>query len=138
MTTRDRILLAAQDWLGTPYHHRGRVRTFGVDCLTLLLEVYEEAGVVPHIPTPEYPPDWHLHRSEERYLAGLERFSRRVSQPQPGDVAMFRFGRCASHGAIVVEWPRLIHAYWGIGCVEASALDAELNGRLDSFWSFAT
>lgn len=27
-------------WLGTPYHHQGRVKGVGVDCGTLLCEVY--------------------------------------------------------------------------------------------------
>lgn len=133
--TRDRIIAAARGWLGTPYHHQGRVKGAGVDCLTLLLEVFEEAGVLPHIETPDYPHDWHFHRGEERYLAGLDRHAHPVATPQPGDVAMFRFGRCASHAAIVVDWPTVIHAYYRQGCVYASADDAELSGRLDSFWS---
>ncbi|WP_436904878.1 hypothetical protein [Acinetobacter johnsonii] len=36
--------LAVQEaltWLGTPYHHQGRVKDVGVDCGTLLCEVYE-------------------------------------------------------------------------------------------------
>lgn len=36
----------AMTWLGTPYHHQGRVKGVGVDCATLLCEVYKEVGLM--------------------------------------------------------------------------------------------
>lgn len=124
----------ARTWLGTPYHHRARVKGVGVDCLMLLAEVFEEAGMVPYIDPGYYPHDWMMHRSEERYLAGLEQYCDRVEDPQPGDIALYRFGRCASHAGIVIEWPLIIHAYRGEGVVLAHGDDGALSGRLDSFW----
>ena len=57
-----------------------------------------------------------MHRDAERYMEGLLQYAHEIDgPPEPGDVALFRFGRCYSHGAIVVEWPRLIHAYWDVG-----------------------
>jgi cell wall-associated NlpC family hydrolase len=41
--------------------------------------------------------------------------------PEPGDVALFKFGRCYAHGAIITEWPRLIHAWVGVGVLEDNA-----------------
>lgn len=92
----------------------GRLKKAGVDCLTLLAEVYQEAGLVDPIKIPYYPPDWHLHRDAERYMEGLLTYTREldpVKLPEPGDVVLWRFGRCFSHGAIVVQWPMVIHAY---------------------------
>lgn len=95
----------------------GRVKGAGADCLTLLAEVYHEAGLIPHIEIPFYPKDWHLHRDAERYLDGLMRYTREIEGPPlPGDVVLWRFGRCFSHGAIVVQWPVIIHAYVGRAC----------------------
>jgi cell wall-associated NlpC family hydrolase len=68
---RRAVVAEAASWLRTPYHHMGRVKGGGVDCLMLLAEVYEAAGVIPHVEIPFYPPDWHLHRGVERYLEGL-------------------------------------------------------------------
>jgi len=111
---RARIVSVARTWLGTPYHTGGRVRGAGVDCLTLLAEVFAEADVVPRIDVPYYPHDWHLHRGGERYLEGLLRHARAIDGPPlTGDIALWKFGRCFSHGAIVVEWPVIIHAYVG-------------------------
>lgn len=118
---RAKVLEIAKSYLKTKYHHMGRVKQGGVDCLTLLACVFEEAELVPKIEIPYYPQDWHLHRSEERYLKGLLNFTIEVKTPKPADIVLWKFGRCYSHGAIVVEWPLVIHAYTGIGCVYEDA-----------------
>jgi cell wall-associated NlpC family hydrolase len=61
------VIEEAREWLRTPYHHMARVKGAGADCLTLLAEVYERAGVTPRVEVPFYPPDWNLHRDAERY-----------------------------------------------------------------------
>jgi NlpC/P60 family putative phage cell wall peptidase len=108
---RAAVLAEAETWLGTPYHHMARVKGAGCDCLTLLAEVYERAGILPHVEVPYYRPDFMHHRSDERYLEGVLGYGREVEQPEPGDVALFKLGRVFAHAGIVVEWPRLIHAY---------------------------
>ncbi|MBN8902827.1 MAG: hydrolase, partial [Rhodospirillales bacterium] len=35
----------------------------------------------------------------------------------PGDIALWQFGRCFSHAAIVSQWPRIIHAHTRAGVV---------------------
>ena len=132
---RERVIAEAESWLGTPFHHEARVKGAGVDCLMLLAEVYERAGIVGHVEVPHYPPDWHLHQSWERYLDGLLGYAREVAAAQPGDVALFKFGRAFSHGAIVTEWPWLIHAYWRAGVVCGDAAQYPLKGRAVRFFS---
>ncbi len=115
---RAAVVAEAERWLGTPFHHQGRVRGAGVDCAMLLAEVYERCGLVAHVDPGYYPPDWHMHRDAERYLDRLLAHGRELDGPPlPGDVAVFRFGRTFSHGAIVAAWPRVIHAYWAVGRV---------------------
>ncbi len=171
---RAAVVAEARSWIGTRYHNCADVKGAGVDCGMLLVRVFVDTGLCqPFDPRP-YPPDWHLHRSEERYLGFLfdrchevfllpppERGSGGVpvgvgvagrqrgaliantelpgrdphlsstfqgeeeraalsnqapsaagwgaagreapSKVQPGDVAVFRFGRCYSHGGIVTE-----------------------------------
>jgi cell wall-associated NlpC family hydrolase len=135
MNQRQRVVAEAETWLRTPYHHMGRIKGGGIDCLTLLAEVYEAAGVIPHVDVPFYPPDWNLHRDTERYLRGLMRYARGIGgPPQGGDVAVFRFGRCFAHGAIVVSWPRLIHAWCDAGVVFADGGQPPLIGRQVRFF----
>ena len=135
MSQRSVVIAEAETWLRTPYHHMGRVRGGGTDCLMLLAEVYESAGVIPHIDVPFYPPDWNLHRDAERYLEGLMPYAREIDgPPRGGDVAVFKFGRCFAHGVIVVSWSRLIHAWCDAGVVYADADQAPLIGRLVRFF----
>lgn len=120
---RAAVVAEARSWLRTPYHHMGRVKGAGVDCATLLAEIYARAGLIPPLDLPFYPPDWHLHRDAERYLGlvlehAVEIFPHAPScDVNPGDIALWRFGRCFAHGAIVIDWPGVIHAYSGRGCV---------------------
>jgi NlpC/P60 family putative phage cell wall peptidase len=132
---RAAVVTEAESWIGTPFHHAARVKGAGVDCLMLLAEVYERAGVSRHVEPPFYVPDWHLHRDAERYMEGLLHYARTVEMPGPGDIALFRFGRTFSHGAIVTAWPRLIHAYWSIGVVWGDATLHPLKERPVRFFT---
>lgn len=122
---RQKVVEVAKTWLRTPYHHAGRVKGAGVDCLTLLAEVYHEAGLIEKVKIDYYPMDWHLHRSAERYLNGLFDYAREIeNNPLPGDIVLWKFGRCFSHGAIVVSWPTVIHSYLNIGVAYEDAENA--------------
>jgi len=113
---RSAVLAHAKLWLGTPYHPEARVIGVGVDCATMIAETYQGAGKIPMQDIEHYPPDWHLHRSKERYLEHVFRYAKELPEENPraklpGNLVLFRFGRCYSHGAIIVKWPRIIHAY---------------------------
>ena len=134
---RDRVVAEALSWVGTPYRPAPRVKggAGGVDCLTFVVEVFERAGVIPHYEVPFYPQDWHLHREDERYLAGVLDHARAIAgPPDPGDVVLFRFGRCYAHGGIVTAWPMLIHAWNGMGVVPVDADQPMLAGRPRRFF----
>ncbi len=129
---RSDIVRAAKEWLGTPYHHHARVKHAGADCAMFPLAVYQECDVLPRdYKPPQYSVQWHLHRSEELYLKELENFVVEIdTPPQPADFIVFRFGRTYSHGAIVVEWPIVIHSYIPHGVLLSDALrDGDLLGR---------
>ena len=103
--------------MNTPYVHAGRVKGQGADCLTLLAEIYAEAGLVDRVPIPNYPQDWHLHRAEQLYMNGLLKYMKETTAPKPADIVLWQFGRCYSHGAIIVSWPTVIHAYLQSRCM---------------------
>ncbi len=117
---RAAVVAEARTWLGTPYHPEARIKGVGVDCAQLLIGVFAapQVGLVPMVAVPRYPPDWHLHRSAERYLTIVLDHAREIpGPPLPGDIVLWRFGRCFSHRAIVVDWPTIIHAYVGRACL---------------------
>ncbi|HVB89242.1 MAG TPA: hypothetical protein VND97_03495 [Beijerinckiaceae bacterium] len=133
---RTDVVAEARTWIGTPYHHAADVKGVGCDCGMLLVRVYVDLGLVaPFDPRP-YTRDWHLHRSEERYLGLLLERTSKVAAPAPGDVALFRYGRCFSHGGIVTraEPLTIVHAFHPAGLVleEEVARNGELAERTHS------
>jgi cell wall-associated NlpC family hydrolase len=109
---RSAVVAEAMTWLRTPYHHAARVKGAGVDCAMLPAAVYTACGLIDEPVFDAYPPDWHMHRDAERYLATVLDYAVEIeTDPLPGDLVLWRFGRCFSHGAIVIEWPTVIHAY---------------------------
>lgn len=149
---RQRLVEEARRWLGTPYKHRGAVLGAGCDCVQLLIQSSLAAGLIDDADAAgKYTCDWHLHRSEERYLEGLERFAARVDDSEDklidrprdftaetGDILMFQVGRTFSHSAIVTGWPYIIHSYLpSIIVEEVSILGtpmAERHMRVYSYW----
>lgn len=113
MDQRSIVVGEARKWLGTPYHCQADIRGAGVDCAMLIVRVFVDLGLCkPFDPRP-YSDDWFLHRSEERYLGFAFNYCTEVEGARPGDVIVFRYGRCYSHGGIVSASDPLaiIHAY---------------------------
>ena len=104
------VIKEALEWEGTAHHPEARLKGVGCDCGTFPLEVYERVRLIPHVDLPKYSPQWHMHKDEPLYLDILKRFAHEVDKPGPGDILMIKYGRQAAHGAIVIEWPMIIHA----------------------------
>ena len=131
---RAAVVAAAREWIGTPYHHMADIKGVGCDCAMLLVRVYCDLGIVaPFDPRP-YVRDWHLHRSEERYLEFLLERATPTREPGPADIILFPFGRCYSHGGIVTRTDPLtiVHAFHPAGLVleEEIARNADMASRL--------
>jgi NlpC/P60 family putative phage cell wall peptidase len=110
--TRTKIVDEAKSWLRTPYHHQAAIKHIGVDCAMLLIAVYHACGLIPDIDPRPYSPDWMLHREEEKFIGWVEEYGYEVESPKAGDVLVWRFGRCFSHGGILTdEDGSMIHAY---------------------------
>jgi NlpC/P60 family putative phage cell wall peptidase len=135
------VLELAQAWLGTPYHHQARIQGVGVDCATLLCEVYHAAGVSPFVDPTPYPQNWHVHRADERYMAWVDQFAHvTAAEPQLGDLLLFKFGRAYSHGGIYAGDNQVIHSLHGHTVLRSSLDDAPLQGRSRityTFWAGA-
>jgi len=129
--TRADIVAEAMTWLRTPYHHQARKKGEAVDCAQLLFGIYVEAlGLSPVFEIEDYPRDWMTHRDEERFLSYVTTRTAPVSVPQPGDIALYKVGRCFAHGAVVIDWPTVLHADSQFKCVTlADGAQGRLAGR---------
>jgi len=110
--TREDVLDEARSWIGTPYAPGQMVKGAGVDCGMLLIGIFRNVGHLdPGFDPRPYPIQWHFHQAGERYLGIVEKFAWEItSSPLPGDIVLFKFGKCFSHGAVVIKWPLIIHA----------------------------
>lgn len=124
---RAEVVRLALSWVGTPYRHWGATKDIAIDCAMLLVRCWIDAGVFQEFDPRPYPPHWHLHRAEERYLHWLESLAVEVEAPQPGDIGVFRFGRCFSHAGIMITPSRLVHAngHW-VFCALSDLSEAQL------------
>ena len=134
------VIAEAVSFVGTPYHHQGRIKGVGVDCGYLLAEVYAKACGMGRMEFGFYPEDWMMHSAAERYMTEVQARCVEVEQPEPGDIALFQWGRAFSHGAIVIEWPKVVHAIGNTkrqtGGVEyADAFQPPLKDRTVRFFS---
>ena len=151
LAQRRAVIAEARTWIGTDFHHRAAVKATwdaegnrltpgGVDCATLLAQVYEAAGIIAPVPIPSYPPDWFQHREGERYLATVMERGREIAEAEalPGDVVVFKFGHSFSHGAIVMPpgWPAIVHAFFGSRLVQLDHGDGGVLGdRMRRFFT---
>ncbi len=121
--TREEIVAAARDWLGTPYRHQASVKGVGTDCLGLLRGVWREmVGAEPETPPP-YTPDWAEAMGQDTLIEAARRHLHEISigEAGAGDVLIFRMGMGvpAKHCAIISDETRMIHAYWARAVVES-------------------
>lgn len=133
---REKVVKEAMTWLGTPYHHLGDVKEAGVDCAMLLVRIFCDLGLAPMFDPRPYPVQWYFHHEEEIYLEWIAKYCDRIDIAKPGDIAVYRFGRCAAHGAIIISDNLMIHAYQPAEMVEMKERWAPLrHGKLDSLWT---
>ncbi|HEX4079592.1 MAG TPA: hypothetical protein VHX61_12055 [Rhizomicrobium sp.] len=150
---RAAFIAEAKTWLGTPFRDQADVKGGGVDCAMLLVRAAVDTGLVPPFDPRPYPPQWHLHRNEERFLAIVSQLGTEKPNPaglpaealaQAGDVIVYQVARCFAHGGIIVETPRsrceagahqgthVLHAYYKTGHVAISPLHEIELARLPS------
>lgn len=118
---RAQALSIARNWLDTPYQHQASVKGVGCDCLGLVRGIWRTLyGAEPEIP-PNYTPDWAEEQGEETLLYAAQRWLLPVTNPEPGDVLLFRLkpGRPCKHVGILASRETIIHAYWGRSVVES-------------------
>jgi len=79
--SRERVIVAARAWLGTPYHDQASLKGVGCDCLGLARGVWREVVGPEPFPIPAYSRDWgetgprEVDASENLWPCGRQRDS---------------------------------------------------------------
>lgn len=137
MVPRYRIIETARSYLGTPFHHQGRVKGVGVDCVGLLVGVGRELGLQVH----DYkgysrrPDGVTLKRELAKSLDVVEGGAN--AEAVLGDVLVFWILRpdLPTHAAILTD-KGMIHTYADVGKVVEHWMDGTWRERLDSVYRF--
>ena len=121
MTIGEQIAKEAMNWLGTPHVDNCMARKYGVDCAHLMLGVLIDTNLIGEedMQIEHYSNEWHLHRSEDKFLKYMElvAYEVNIDDMQVGDFILFQYGRCISHGAIYIGDNQVVHAYVDMGVI---------------------
>lgn len=134
MSTRADIVAAARAYLGTPFHHEGRVKGEGLDCVGLVIAVAHELNLSSFdIQGYARQPDPGMFR------ALLRAHMDEIGYPalRPGDVLSFAFIH-EQHLAIVstLEPLTIIHCWEKAGACAEHAVDGRWLARLRGCWRY--
>jgi cell wall-associated NlpC family hydrolase len=123
----------ALSMLGVPYHHDGRSREGGVDCLGLAVLCLQELGlpVQDRVGVPQHQDIW------PEIIERVELHADQVDgELEPGDLLLFRGRLMNHHAAIYVSSGEMVHAFSSVGRVVAQPLDVNWLSRLAGAYRF--
>jgi len=97
-----------------PYLHRGETDR-GCDCTGIIIGILTKFGKLKNYKRVKYKIDWNVHENAtESITKELLRIGDFVENgPEPGDILLFKFGRCSSHSGIFVGGNKFVHSTGG-------------------------
>lgn len=138
------ICKEALSWIPTPYHDHAGIKHVGCDCAFYPCRVYQSVGLIDKkLALPAYSPQqWlnspsqidkmHLRHEDKTYLNVVEGLFREIDLIEilPGDLMLTQVAASWTHGAIIIDWPKVIHSIVGKGVIKSDALR-------EGFWATA-
>ena len=115
-----RVIAAAREWIGTPYHDQASNKGVGADCLGLVRGVWRDVVGPEPTKVPPYSRDWGETGPREVLAEGALSWMVPLEDLLPGAVVLFRMRRhaVAKHCGILTGPATFIHSYDRIGVVE--------------------
>ncbi len=122
----EHIVAQARTWLGTKYHHQGRLKKSrngpgGVDCVGLVVGVVHELGIHDgngNVLSLYDETNYSFYPEGERLVRSIEKHLRKVpyEEMQIGDVLLFKFHRDPQHIGLLTDYPT-----GGIGVIHCNS-----------------
>ncbi len=113
--TPEQIVAQARTWLGTKYHHQGRLKKStrgpgGVDCLGLVIGVIDELGMQDGngkalVHADEF--NYSMYPERGRLVGSISKHLRHVpvEQMHVGDLLLFRTFKDPQHVGLLTNYP---------------------------------
>lgn len=138
MKLGEKIVKAAREYIGTPWHHSARLKGVGIDCIGLLYCTAKDVG----IEVVDYP---NYGRSDEfkRMVTHIKKYCVRINRKdewEEGDIIVFRGRMMLNHCAIYSGEGNMIHAYDGanINAVVEQPLNDNWRDRIHSIYRYSS
>jgi cell wall-associated NlpC family hydrolase len=141
----EQIVTEARKWLGVKFHHQGRTRAAGVECLGLLVAVSQALGLERNgLPVARFDRrDYGPNPDPQKLVQYLEEALTRIAPEEirAGDVGVFTIETRPQHLAIVSDYPvsgelGMIHAYAPARKVVEHRLDESWRARMVAAFRF--
>ena len=126
MTKRDKIVAAARGWLGTRWHHQGRLKGVGVDCAGLIVCVGKELGLT------SFDTTGYGHRPDSRELEEICHTNMKaiaIAKARAGDVLLIEVDKMPQHLAFKTDIG-MIHAFAPLRRVVEHRIDEDWQARV--------
>lgn len=137
-TTREALVAAAEECLGTPFLHQGRKPRVGLDCAGLLLAVAASVGIQQvDYPRRNYSRFPLLGDHLRAFVAGQTN-PIPVEEARPGSIYLFWIHRegLPQHLGMHVAPDLMIHAWSDAGAVVQSHLGPYWSARITGVFDF--
>ena len=152
--TAERIVSQARTWLGTKYHHQGRLKKSasgagGVDCIGLIVGVIDELGIRGENGKPLAQADefnYSMYPERGRLVVSIAKHLQEVPKEKMavGDVLLFKTFNDPQHVGLLTEYPSgaqetqwgLIHCNSSAGRVVEQPLSATWERMLTHVYRF--
>lgn len=121
---------AAHRFIGTPYQHQGRAPGAGLDCIGLVVESLNAAG----IQVPGLPVDYSHIPKPRVILSNIARYCDEVTDMQPADIIVMALRTHAQHLALYVGENQIIHSYMAAGKVVKHELTPNYKNKIHSIY----
>lgn len=132
MLNKEITIAAARGCIGTPFHHQGRQKGAGLDCIGLVIHALSEGGM-DIADNLDYGRSPQAGKLEEALLAhGFFE----VTEQQAGDVLLFRILRSPQHVGLAATESRFVHAYAPLGRVIETELGPLWQRRLCGIYRY--
>lgn len=125
------VVASARAYLGTKYHHQGRLIRVGVDCIGILVGVGRTCGAeIEDCTNYSNQPDG------KTLIEQCEKNLKREDGVVPGRIGIFAFDSgMPQHAAIFTPYG-MIHTYTRVRKVVEHVYDEYWQKRLHSVWSY--
>ena len=136
---RDKVLEEAKSWVGTPHVHHTLVKGLGADCGLFIIGVYSNIGLIKEDKPEFYPEDWAFHKPVgDMFETIVKRYCVEIKEEElrPGDLILYQFGKCLSHGSLLVDNEYVIHSEKPIGVTMSNRRTSKWFTRERKYYSY--